>query len=66
MKKRTLFAKKRTAQIVSQYKRNHKSLNMEFIEFVADKLKVSETSAARIIKEYKREELQINNNLIPA
>ena len=33
--------KNRTAQIVSQYKRNHKTLNMEFIEFVADKLRVS-------------------------
>ena len=38
-----------------QYVHNHQGLNMEFTEFMANKLQVSEADAVKVIKNWKQE-----------
>ena len=43
-----------------QYLQNHLGLNMEFTEFMASKLRVSEPEATRVIRNWKNSNLTIN------
>jgi len=40
-----------------QYLKNHRTLNMDFYEFLSDKLNYSETRTLRIIKKWKEQKL---------
>tara|TARA_R100001463_G_scaffold12769_5_gene34411 strand:- start:1689 stop:1853 length:165 start_codon:yes stop_codon:yes gene_type:complete len=40
-----------------QYLKNHRTLNMDFYEFLSDKLNCSERTALRTIKKWKEQKL---------
>ena len=43
-----------------QYMKNYRSLNIEFSEFIASKLRCTETHAVRVIKTWKNNKQLIN------
>jgi hypothetical protein len=55
-----------TENIVShyykQYLNNHRGLNMEFTEFMANKPQVSEADAVKVIKNWKNTSITLTNN----
>ncbi len=44
-----------------QYLNNHRGLNMEFTEFMANKLQVSEADAVKVIKNWKNTSITLTN-----
>tara|TARA_R110000782_G_scaffold7396_2_gene24934 strand:- start:410 stop:610 length:201 start_codon:yes stop_codon:yes gene_type:complete len=45
-----------------QYLKNHIGLNMEFTEFMANKLRVSEADAVKVIRNWKNTTITLTKN----
>jgi hypothetical protein len=45
-----------------QYINNYQGLNMEFAEFMANKLQVSEADAVKVIRNWKNTTITLTNN----
>tara|TARA_R110002153_G_scaffold76499_3_gene197025 strand:- start:315 stop:518 length:204 start_codon:yes stop_codon:yes gene_type:complete len=66
MQNTTIQVKDKKVNIVShyykQYLNNHQGLNMEFTEFMASKLGVSESDAVKVIRSWKKTLITLTEN----